>query len=125
MMAGMPVHKVNLDEKLAMFTEQWSPKIIGRLNDYDLKVVRIQGEFVWHQHDDTDELFLVIDGQLTIDLPDGALVLGPRETVTIPRGMRHRPRAEAETTVLLIEPAGVVNTGEAGGAMTAAPESLV
>jgi mannose-6-phosphate isomerase-like protein (cupin superfamily) len=125
MMAGMPVHKVNLDEKLAMFTEQWSPKIIGRLNDYDLKVVRIQGEFVWHQHDDTDELFLVIDGQLTIDLPDGAPVLGPRETVTIPRGMRHRPRAEAETTVLLIEPAGVVNTGEAGGAMTAAPESLV
>ena len=121
----MPVHKVNLDEKLAMFTEQWSPKIIGRLNDYDLKVVRIRGEFVWHQHDDTDELFLVIDGQLTIDLPDGALVLGPRETVTIPRGMRHRPRAEAETTVLLIEPAGVVNTGEAGGAMPAAPESLV
>jgi mannose-6-phosphate isomerase-like protein (cupin superfamily) len=124
-MAGMSVRKVNLDEKLAMFTEHWSPKIVGRLNDYDLKVVRIQGEFVWHQHDDTDELFLVIDGRLTIDLPDGALVLGPRETVTIPRGMRHRPRAEAETTVLLIEPAGVVNTGEAGGPMTATPESLV
>ena len=125
MIPVMTVRKVNLDEKPAQFTEQWMPKIIGRMNDYELKIVKIEGEFVWHQHDDTDEVFLVIDGELTIDLPDGEVVLGPRETVTIPRGTRHRPRAQAETSVLLIEPAGVVNTGGAGGAMTAAPESLI
>jgi mannose-6-phosphate isomerase-like protein (cupin superfamily) len=121
----MPVEKVNLDEKLAQFTEQWAPKIVGRINDYELKVVKVQGEFVWHQHDDTDEVFLVLDGQLIIDTPDRAVVLGPRETVTIPRGMRHRPRSEHETTLMIIEPAGVVNTGEAGGPLTTDPQSLI
>jgi mannose-6-phosphate isomerase-like protein (cupin superfamily) len=121
----MSLQKVNLDEKLAQFTEQWAPKIVGRLNGYELKVVKVQGEFVWHQHDDTDEVFLVLDGQLTIDTPDGAVVLGPRETVTIPRGMRHCPRAEHETALMLIEPAGVVNTGEAGGPLTTEPQPLI
>ena len=121
----MSPQKVNLDEKLAQFAEQWAPKIIGRLNGYELKVVKVQGEFVWHQHDDTDEVFLVLDGQLTIDIPDGAVVLGPRETVTIPRGMRHRPRAEQETALMIIEPAGVVNTGEAGGPLTSEPQPLI
>jgi mannose-6-phosphate isomerase-like protein (cupin superfamily) len=121
----MPVEKISLTEKLGTFTEHWSPKIIGRMNDYELKIVKVQGEFVWHQHDDTDEVFVVLDGELTIDLPDGAVVLGPQETVTIPRGVRHRPRAAAETSALLIEPAGVVNTGEAGGELTATPESLI
>jgi mannose-6-phosphate isomerase-like protein (cupin superfamily) len=121
----MPIDKVNLDEKLATFTEHWAPKIIGRMNDYELKIVKVQGEFVWHQHDDTDEVFLVLDGELTIDLPDGPVVLRPQETVTVPRGVRHRPRARAETSLLLIEPAGVVNTGEAGGQLTAVPESLI
>ena len=121
----MAVEKVNLDEKLALFREHWSPKTVGRLNDYELKVVKVQGEFVWHQHDDTDEVFLVLDGELIVDLPDGAVVLGPRDTVTVPRGMQHRPRAQQETTLVLIEPTGVVNTGEAGGALTAAPESLI
>lgn len=120
----MTVEKANLDEKLALFTEHWSPKTIGRLNDYELKVVKVQGEFVWHQHDDTDEVFLVLDGELTIDLPDTTVVLGPRETVTVPRGMQHRPRAERETTMLLIEPVGVVNTGEAGGDLTSTPQAL-
>jgi len=124
-MASMPIDKVSLTEKLATLTEHWSPKTIGRLNDYELKIVKVQGEFVWHQHDDTDEVFLVLDGELTIDLPDGAVVLGPRETVTIPAGLRHRPRAATETSLLLIEPAGVVNTGDAGGKMTAIPESLI
>ena len=124
MLAGMAVEKVSLDQKLAMFAEHWSPKTIGRLNDYELKVVRARGEFVWHQHDDTDEVFLVLDGELVIDTDDGAVVLGPRETVTIPRGLRHRPRAARETTILLIEPTGVVNTGDAGGSLTAPPESL-
>jgi mannose-6-phosphate isomerase-like protein (cupin superfamily) len=121
----MPIEKISLTEKLGTFTEHWSPKIIGRMNDYELKIVKVQGEFVWHQHDDTDEVFVVLDGELTIDLPDGAVVLGPQETVTIPRGVRHRPRAAAETAALLIEPAGVVNTGEAGGELTATPESLI
>jgi mannose-6-phosphate isomerase-like protein (cupin superfamily) len=121
----MVVEKVNLDEKLALFSDHWSPKTVGRLNDYELKVVKVAGEFVWHQHDDTDEVFLVLDGELTIDLPDGTLVLGPRELATIPRGVQHRPRATQETTIMLIEPTGVVNTGEAGGPLTATPESLI
>jgi mannose-6-phosphate isomerase-like protein (cupin superfamily) len=120
----MGTRKVNLDDMLSRFTEHWSPKTVGRLNDYEIKVVKVQGEFVWHQHDETDEVFLVLDGELTIDTPDGAVVLGPRETVTIPRGIRHRPRAERETSILLIEPTGVVNTGAAGGPLTAVPESL-
>lgn len=118
------MEKANLDEKLALFSEHWSPKTIGRLNDYELKVVKVHGEFVWHQHDDTDEVFLVLDGELSIDLPDKTVVLGPREAVTIPRGTQHRPRAEHETTMLLIEPSGVVNTGDAGGDLTATPQAL-
>lgn len=121
----MSVEKVNLDEKLALFTEHWSPKTVGRLNDYELKLVKVQGEFVWHQHDDTDEVFLVLDGELVIDLPDGqAVTLGPRETATVPRGTQHRPRAARETTVMLIEPVGVPNTGEVGGPLTATPDSI-
>lgn len=120
----MTVGKVNLGDKLALFSEHWSPKTIGRLNNYALKVVKVQGEFVWHQHDDTDEVFLVLDGELTIDLPDTTVVLGPRETLTVPRGMQHRPCAQRETTILLIEPADVVNTGEAGGDLTATAQAL-
>lgn len=121
----MAVEKINIDEKLATFRDHWSPRTIGRVNDYELKLAKVQGEFVWHQHDETDEVFLVIDGELSIDTPDGAVVLGPRETVTIPRGMQHRPRAEHETTILLLEPTGVVNTGEVGGPLTAPPQSLI
>lgn len=129
---GAPVHdrvmtigKVNLDDMLARFDEHWSPKTIGVLNDYELKVVKVEGEFGWHTHEDTDEVFLVLDGELAIDLAEGAVVvLGPRETVTIPRGTAHRPRAERETAILLIEPRGVVNTGDAGGALTATVERL-
>lgn len=121
----MSPEAVNLPQKLSLFTEHWSPRTVSRLNDYEVKVVKVQGEFVWHQHDDTDELFLVIDGELTIDLPDGAtVVLGPLETVTVPRGTPHRPRAEVETSILLLEPAGVVNTGESGGPLTATPQEL-
>ena len=120
----MAIEKVSLDAKLALFSEHWAPRLIGRLNDYEIKVVKVQGEFPWHQHDDTDEYFQVLDGTLTIDTPDGAVVLRPRETVTIPAGVRHRPRAEHEASVLLIEPAGVSNTGDAGGPMTMAPRPL-
>ena len=118
------MEKVNLNDKLALFSEYWSPKTIGRLNNYALKVVKVQGQFVWHQHDDTDEVFLVLDGELTIDLPDTTIVPGPRETLTVPRGMQHRPRAQRETTMLLIEPTDLVNTGEAGGDLTATAQAL-
>lgn len=116
--------KVNLDEVLGSFTELWSPNLIGRLNDYDVKIVRLEGEFVRHKHDDTDELFLVLDGKMTIRLPDGEVTLGPREMYVVPRGIEHQPVAEPGTTALLLEPSGVVNTGDAGGPMTAETEPI-
>lgn len=115
---------INLDAMLARFTEHWSPKKIGELNDYDVKVVKVQGEFTWHSHTDTDELFLVLDGELTIRLRDREVVLGPRDLFVVPRGVEHCPYAEQETTALLVEPRGVVNTGDAGGALTAEVETL-
>jgi len=111
---------VNLRDKLALFSEHWSPKVVARLNDYELKVVKLQGEFVWHSHEDTDELFLVIDGRLTIQLRDGDVALGPGEMYVVPRGVEHCPIAEGEVSAMLIEPIGVVNTGGAGGELTAA-----
>ena len=104
---------VNITEKFAKFTEPWSPKVIARLNDYEIKIVRIKGEFVWHTHDDTDELFLVINGRLTIQLRDGDVRLGPNELFVVPRGVEHCPIADGEVQAVLIEPAGVVNTGSA------------
>jgi mannose-6-phosphate isomerase-like protein (cupin superfamily) len=110
---------VNLDERFAKFAEQWSPKVVARLNDYEVKLVRLEGEFVWHEHAETDELFLVIDGRLTIQLRDRDVVVGPGELFVVPRGVEHCPRAEGEVRAMLIEPAGVVNTGAAGGRLTA------
>jgi mannose-6-phosphate isomerase-like protein (cupin superfamily) len=111
---------VDLREKLSLFSEHWSPKMVARMNDYEIKVVKVQGEFVWHTHDDTDELFLVIDGDLTIQLRDGDVRVGPGQLYVVPRGVEHCPRADGEVAAMLIEPAGVVNTGDAGGALTAA-----
>lgn len=109
-----PDHVVNLAAALARFTEQWSPKIVGQLNDLHLKLARLEGEFVWHAHPDTDELFLVLSGSLTIELRDREPVtLGPGEFFIVPRNVEHLPRAETECEVLLIEPAGTVNTGDA------------
>lgn len=117
--------KVNLDEKLALFSDQWAPKLVATLNDYDLKLVRISGEFVWHSHDDTDELFLVLDGELTIQLRDQPdVTLGPRELYVVPRGVEHCPKAAGEVTALLAEPHGVVNTGNTGGELTADVERI-
>ena len=111
---------VNLADRFAQFTDQWSPKVIARVNDYEIKAVRLEGEFVWHQHDDTDELFLVLDGQLTIQLRDREVRLGPGELFVVPCGVEHCPQAEHEVRALLLEPRGVVNTGDAGGELTAA-----
>jgi mannose-6-phosphate isomerase-like protein (cupin superfamily) len=111
---------VNLAAKLALFAERWSPKIVAQLNDYHLKLAKVQGEFVWHQHPDTDEVFLVLAGELRIELRDGEVALGPGELYVVPRGVEHRPCAAEECHILLIEPAGTVNTGEAAGGGIAA-----
>ena len=116
----MAPEPIDLAAKLAQFSEHWSPKLVARLNDYEVKVVKLQGEFVWHTHDDTDELFLVIDGDLTIQMREGHVTLRPGQLYVVPRGVEHCPRADAEVSVLLLEPRGVVNTGDAGGPLTAA-----
>ena len=117
---------VDLAAKLALFSEQWSPKVVARLNDYEIKLVKVEGEFVWHTHEDTDELFLVLAGVLTIQLRDRNVVLGPGQLFVVPRGVEHCPIAEGEVHALLIEPAGVVNTGGTGGPLTAGhDDSLV
>ena len=109
---------INFEEKLAKITEQWSPKIVAQLNDYHLKLVKLQGDFVWHSHPDTDEAFLVLKGELTIDFRDGSAKLGRGELLVVPQGVEHKPRAEGECHVMLIEPAGTLNTGDAGGDWT-------
>jgi mannose-6-phosphate isomerase-like protein (cupin superfamily) len=109
----------NVREALASITEQWQPHRLTSINDYDVKVVKLQGEFVWHSHPDTDELFLVLDGELTIQLRDGDAVLGPNDVFVVPKGVEHCPKATEEVLAMLFEPKGTVNTGDAGGAMTA------
>jgi mannose-6-phosphate isomerase-like protein (cupin superfamily) len=112
--------KINLAEKVQVLQGFWSPGIIGYLNDYKLVVVRVQGEFVWHKHDDTDDFFLVLAGNLTIQLRDRDVELKAGELFVVPRGVEHCPKSEQEAHVLLIEPRGTVNTGDAGGELTAA-----
>jgi mannose-6-phosphate isomerase-like protein (cupin superfamily) len=115
--------KVNLAEKLERLDGSFSPGIVGYLNDYKLQVVKAHGEFVWHKHDETDDFFFVLKGRLTIQLRDRDVVLEEGELFVVPRGVEHCPRAEAEAHVLLIEPRGTPNTGDAG--VPAAPEVLV
>lgn len=103
---------INLADKLAAFSEYWSPRIVAGFNGHDVMLVKVKGEFVWHSHPDTDDFFLVLSGRLTIELPDGAVHLGPGELYVVPRGVDHRPVAAEETHLLLIEPAGTPNTGD-------------
>ncbi len=115
---------VNFAEKLSRIDAPWSPRVVAELNDgmpsnIMFKLVKIEGDFVWHQHDDTDEAFLVQSGELRIEFRDGAATLRAGEMLVVPRGVEHRPHADSECHVLLIEPRGVVNTGDAGGALTA------
>jgi mannose-6-phosphate isomerase-like protein (cupin superfamily) len=111
--------KVNLAEKIELLDRAYSPGIVGYLNDYKLAVVKVEGEFVWHQHDDTDDFFLVLRGHLTIQLRDRDVELDEGEMFVVPSGVEHCPRADAEAHVLLIEPRGTANTGDAGGDLTA------
>ena len=114
---------INLSDKLAQFSDYWSPRTISQFNNCDVMVVKVKGEFVWHQHDDTDDFFLVLSGQLKISLPDDEEVtLNAGELYIVPRGVQHRPYAEEETHLLLIEPSGTPNTGDEA---TAKPRKLI
>lgn len=110
---------VNLAQKLALFSEHWSPRVIAEMNDYQFKLVKFQGEFVWHEHRDTDEVFLVIHGKMQVGFRDRDVTVGEGELFVVPRGVEHITRAADECHALIIEPRGVVNTGEAGGELTA------
>lgn len=110
---------LNFREKLTGFNERWSPKIIAEMNDYQFKLVKVEGDFVWHDHKDTDEVFVVLEGQLKIEFRDGEVNLSAGEMFVVPKGVEHKPYAAQECHLLLVEPRGVVNTGEAGGEKTA------
>ena len=112
------MNNINLAEKLATFSEHWTPKIVADFNGHDVMVVKVQGEFTWHSHADTDDFFMVLSGKLTIQLRDGDVELNPGELYVVPKGVEHCPRAEVETQLLLIEPAGTPNTGDQETAVT-------
>ena len=110
---------VNFGDKLRLFDDHWKPRVIAEMNDYQFKIVKILGDFVWHEHEDTDETFLVLDGELRIDFRDGWVLIRSGELFVVPKGVEHKPYAEKEVEVLLIEPKGVVNTGSERGERTA------
>lgn len=115
----MKYKAINFKKKLGLFDEHWSPKVVAEMNDYQFKVVKIEGDFVWHDHQDTDETFIVLDGDLRIDFRDGSVDVGAGEMFVVPRGVEHKPCAREEVKMLLIEPRGVLNTGHEGGERTA------
>ncbi|MGA2654055.1 MAG: cupin domain-containing protein [Terracidiphilus sp.] len=110
---------INFNEKFGLLSEYWSPRVVAEMNDYQFKVVKLKGDFVWHDHKDTDETFMVIDGNLRIDFREGDVHIGAGEMFVVPKGVEHKPYAENEVKLLLIEPRGLVNTGDAGGELTA------
>lgn len=120
----MNVEKVNVAEKLALFEERWSPKVVGELNGQHVKLVKLLGEFVWHHHEDEDELFMVVSGRFRMEFRDRSEWIESGEFIVVPRGVEHRPVAEEEASVMLFEPATTVNTGSAGGALTAELERI-
>lgn len=114
-----PAQPVNLKAKASMIDQQWSPRVVAEMNDYQFKVVRIEGEFIWHSHPETDEAFLVLEGTLRIDLPAGCVWVQPGELFVVPQGVEHRTAAQGEAKLMMIEPRGVLNTGHEGGERTA------
>ena len=110
---------INLKDKLAKFSDHWSPKVIAELNDYQFKLVKIQGEFLWHNHPDTDEVFIVIEGSMNIEFENETVQLNEGEMLVVPKGVEHKPYADSECKVMLVEPRGVVNTGDADSELTA------
>ncbi|RIW37262.1 cupin domain-containing protein [Bacillus salacetis] len=115
----MKLKPINFHEKLSMFSGHWSPKVIAEMNDYQFKLVKVEGEFVWHDHKETDEVFIVINGEMNIEFRDGRVELYEGEMYVVPKGVEHKPCAEKECHVLLVEPKGVVNTGDTEGKLTA------
>ena len=116
----MTYQPTNLQEKLSRFSDQWSPKIIAQMNEYHFKIAKIQGEFIWHNHPETDEVFVVLKGQLEIQMPDGYVILNEGEMFVVPKGVEHKPVAKQECHILLVEPAGTLNTGDIVNERTAA-----
>ena len=116
----MDYRSINLQQKFGLFSEQWQPKVLAEMNDYQFKIARLQGDFIWHHHRDTDETFIVVEGTLRIDFRDGCVHIAAGEMFVVPKGVEHKPFAEKEVKLLLIEPRGVANTGEEGGERTAA-----
>jgi mannose-6-phosphate isomerase-like protein (cupin superfamily) len=117
--SSVTYESINFAKRFALFSDQWQPKIIAEMNDYQFKIVKLQGDFVWHDHKDTDEAFVVVEGVLRIDFRDGAVKVAAGEMFIVPKGVEHKPFAEKEVKLLLIEPRGVLNTGHAGGDRTA------
>jgi mannose-6-phosphate isomerase-like protein (cupin superfamily) len=115
----MSYRPINLADKFALVREPWQPRVVAEMNDYQFKIVRLEGDFVWHDHKDTDEAFIVLEGELRIDFRDGAVSLTAGEMFVVPKGVEHKPFAGNEVKLLLIEPRGVPNTGDAGGTRTA------
>ena len=115
----MKYEPINIQQKLALFDDQWTPKVVAEMNDYQFKIVKLEGDFVWHDHPETDETFFIIEGELRIDFRDGQVTLSAGELFVVPKGIEHKPYAENEVKVMLIEPRGVLNTGHEGGERTA------
>ncbi len=121
----MSYQPINLNDKLGQFSDLWAPRVVAEMNEYQFKLVKIQGEFVWHEHRDTDEAFLVLNGEMAIELREGRVELKAGEMFVVPKGVPHKPSALNECQMMLIEPRGVINTGDAGGTLTAANEVWV
>ena len=111
--------KINIDEKYSKFTKHWSPRIIAEMNDYQFKLVKIKDDFVWHKHDDTDEVFIVLEGMIYIEFEDETIEINEGEMIVVPRGTKHKPYANEEAKIMLVEPVGVVNTGDNENELTA------
>ena len=115
----MAYKAINFEEKYTKFADQWSPKVVAEMNDYQFKLAKVEGEFVWHKHDDTDEVFIVMAGQLHITFRDGEVTVNPGEMFVVPKGVEHKPWAEHECQIMLVEPRGVINTGDEHSSLTA------
>ena len=122
---GRKMDKINLKEKMAKFSEHWSPKVIAEMNNYQFKLVKIKGDFVWHNHEETDEVFIVIEGKMKIDFGDETVELNEGEMCVVPKGIEHKPFAEEECKIMLVEPRGVVNTGNTEGELTASNDDWI
>ena len=115
----MRMKEINFKEKLQKFSDQWSPKVIAEMNDYQFKLVKIQNDFIWHKHEDTDEVFIVLDGKIFIEFEDKTIEINQGEMIVVPKGVKHKPYAKDEANIMLVEPSGILNTGDQENKLTA------